>query len=64
MVPVDLKKNVIIIDDLHLEHHYKDPKISEFLYCWKRFKGYFDTKIGMFKHISNFSYVCTVNTEE
>ena len=35
MVPVDLKKNVFVIDDLHLESHYKDPKITEFLFNWK-----------------------------
>jgi len=62
MVPIDMKRNLIVVDDLHLESNYKQG-VSEYLYSWKQLKGYFDTSIGMFKSISNFTYVATVNNQ-
>ena len=61
MVPIDSKKNIIVIDDLHLESNY-NQNLSEFIFSWKHLKGYFDTHIGMFKQISNFSHISTYNT--
>jgi hypothetical protein len=62
MVPIDMKRNLIIIDDLHLEQHYKHPPISEFFANWIKFKGYF-TQGLKFQQISNFGLICTVNTD-
>lgn len=57
----ELKKILIVIDDIHLQSNIK-LNILEYFRTWTQSNGYFDVGAGFFKQISDFSILMAQNS--